>query len=431
MATFVSDIVRVAFSRIAVIFCGLGVSIITARYLGPENNGIISSLVVYPSLFMTIGSLGIRQSTTYFIGKNSISIESIKTAIVQIWFFTSLFCIIVCAALLFFFSPNNYKSELVLLAIAPIPFSLFVTYNSGIFLGKNEIKEFNKVNWLPNVVILLATYFFLVPLNAGLNGAMLAALLGPIFMFFIMLFKNDFLNSFRIKIEYSVIKSLLSLGIIYAIALMVINLNYRIDIILLERLSSNYETGIYSKGASITQYLWQIPMVLSTIVFARSSNAKDDLLFSNKVAKLLRISIIAISLVSIVLFFLAEYIIVGLYGLDFMGSVRVLQILLPGVVVLTVFKVMNMDLAGKGKPWVSMKAMIPGLICNILLNIWLIPQYGAVGASISSTISYSLAGVLFIIFYSKETRLSIIDIFTFKRSEFKELYYSVLKIIKR
>jgi len=58
-----------------------------------------------------------------------------------------------------------------------------------------------------------------------------------------------------------------------------------------------------------------------------------------------------------------------MYGEKFEGSIEVLKILLPGVLVLTLFKVMNTDLAGKGKPWVSMKAMIPALIINIIINI--------------------------------------------------------------
>src|SRR5690606_28480834 len=128
---------------------GLTTSIITARYIGPEGNGIIAGLAVYPSLFMTIGSLGIRQSTTFFLGKKLFSEEQIKTAITQIWMFTTITSLIVCFILMYFFSTSGSNLILVFLALAPIPFSLFNTYNSGIFLGKNDIKTFNKINWIP------------------------------------------------------------------------------------------------------------------------------------------------------------------------------------------------------------------------------------------------------------------------------------------
>ena len=93
-------------------------------------------------------------------------------------------------------------------------------------------------------------------------------------------FKNKFLQAFSLKFNAEVIKTMLSLGLVYAAALFIINLNYSIDIILLDILSQSFETGIYTKGAAITQYLWQIPMMLSTIVFARSAVAKSDYQFS-------------------------------------------------------------------------------------------------------------------------------------------------------
>lgn len=81
---------------------------------------------------------------------------------------------------------------------------------------------------------------------------------------------------------------MLRLGFIYAIALLVINLNYKIDIILLDNFSVPFEVGIYTKGSVLTEYLWQIPMLLSTIIFARSAISSNDISFSLKVAQLLK-----------------------------------------------------------------------------------------------------------------------------------------------
>jgi O-antigen/teichoic acid export membrane protein len=96
----------------------------------------------------------------------------------------------------------------------------------------------------------------------------------------------------------------------------------------------------------------------------------------------------------------------------------VLNYLIPGVFFLTIFKVMNMDLAGKGKPWVSAKAMIPALLINVIMNFILIPKIGANGAAISSTLSYSFASLLFLYLYSRETGISISEIITFKKTDF-------------
>lgn len=90
MNSFISDVFRVGLSNFLIIIFGLLGSIITARIIGPEGNGIIASLLVYPSIFISFGSLGIRQSATYFIGKELFKVEEIKTAITQIWLFTTV-----------------------------------------------------------------------------------------------------------------------------------------------------------------------------------------------------------------------------------------------------------------------------------------------------------------------------------------------------
>jgi len=428
VSSFIKDVFRVGLSNFLIIVSGLGTSMLTARYLGPEKNGIIAAILVYPSLFMSVGSLGIRQSTTYFLGKGLYSETQIKRAITQIWFLTSFSCFFTCFILVYYFSSSGNNILWALLALIPIPFTLFNTYNSGIFLGKNDIKTFNKINWIPSLITFLGTFFFIVFFKFDISGYFCALILGPIFISFLLLFKNEFIKAFSLKFDWSIIKSMLSLGIVYAISLMIINLNYRIDTIILDKLSNTYELGLYSKGAGLSQYLWQIPMLLSTVVFARSATAKNDFSFSLKITQLLRLSLLIVGVLSLILFIFGRCIIFILYGYAFEGSIIVFQILLPGVIILTLFKTMNMDLAGKGKPWVSVKAMLPALIVNIVINVILIPKFGAKGAAISSTISYSVGGILFLYFYSREIGIPITQILKFSISDLDVIKYLFKKL---
>ncbi|WBL41240.1 polysaccharide biosynthesis C-terminal domain-containing protein [Algoriphagus halophytocola] len=418
MSKFLRDLSSVGLSKGGVIAFGLMKSIIIARWLGPDLNGTLAALTVYPTLFMTIGSLGVSQATTYHVGRGNFSIDGIKRALIHLCVFSSILSVLSCYFLIRYLGNTNASDLVVFLAILPIPFSLFITYNSGIFLGKNEISIYNRINWLPPFVVLFTTVLFIILFEMKIEGALIATLTGPFLMAMFLLFKNDFIEFFSLQFDWGIIKSLLSLGSVYAIALLIINLNYKIDIILLDRMSSPYELGIYSKGSQLMEYLWQIPMLLSTIIFARSANAKNGRDFSLKVAQLLRLSIIFIGIASIALFVLSDEIIRILFGEEFIESGLVQKILLPGVLLLTIFKVLNMDLAGKGKPWISMKAMIPALFLNIILNYILIPSRGASGASIASTISYSISALLFLYFYAKEVRLSVYSILRFSKSDF-------------
>ncbi|WP_158960388.1 oligosaccharide flippase family protein [Myroides fluvii] len=422
--SFIKDFLSIGVSKLLIILCGLISTIVIARYLGPINNGIIATIAVYPSLFMSFGSLGVSQSVTYLLGQEIYSEKKIKEAVIQIWCFTSILSLVICYFLIKEFTSIDSKELWILLGILPIPFTLFNVYNSGIYLGKNRIKEYNRVSWLPSFITLLSNFVLVYFMELGVTGVLISLIIGPLTMSLILIFYNGFLDSFSLRIDKKILSQMLSLGLIYALSLLLINLNYKVDVILLDKLSTQEEIGLYSKGVVIAEYLWQIPMLFSTIVFARSAVAKDGRSFSMKVAMLLRLSFLSIGIFSLVLYFLSNEITSILFGEEFYRSGDVLKSLLPGVLILTVFKVMNMDLAGKGKPWIAIYAMLPALIINVIFNYILIGEYGAKGSAIASTISYSTAGIMFLFFYSKTVKIPIKEIIRPRKQDF--MYFKIL-----
>jgi O-antigen/teichoic acid export membrane protein len=421
LSSFAQDLVAVLKSRVTVITCGLLTSIITARYLGPAGNGIVATLTVYPDLFMVIGSLGIRQSAAYFIGQKKYSDDDIFSSVLNVWLFTSVFCIASCFLLLKYATKGDYSSSLIFLALLPIPFSLFNTYSSGIFLGKNMIKDFNTVNWVPNVVKLGAFVLLIILIPWDVKGAMIGIGAGYMFLTYFVLRKVKNILYIKWTWNFKIIKEMLSLGIVYAISLLIISLNYKVNIMLLERFSSEYEVGIYTKGVSVVEYLWEVPTLLSTIIFARSVSSNDPKIFSEKVCQLLRICFVVITGMSIIFYFVSEFMMVIMYGESFRGSAEVQKILLPGILLLTIFKVLNMDLAGKGKPWIAVTAALPALVLNIFFNWLWDAEYGARGAALASTISYTVSAIIFLFMYSRHVKIPVKTIIAISYNDFNFL----------
>jgi len=73
--------------------------------------------------------------------------------------------------------------------------------------------------------------------------------------------------------------------------------------------------------------------------------------------------------------------------------------------------------------------MLPSLILNVLLNLYLIPEYGANGAAISTTMSYSLAGILFLYFYASTVDIPVKEILNYKKTDFNPIFLIFKKII--
>lgn len=427
--SFIKDLFSVLISKGIVIALGLGTAIITSRFLGPDGKGIIAGLLVYPSLFMSIGSLGIQQATTYYVGQKKYTIDEIYGSVLGIWLFTNAVCMVICYVLIAYFTRQHYDGIYIFLAIFGIPFTLYTSYSSGIFLGQQRIKEFNSINWIPVAINFLCTLILVAGLNLGVTGSMIGTFAGAVVMSCIVAFKMKKTVSFKPVFNFERIKKMLGLGITYAVALLVANVNYYGDVVVLERLSTPAETGLYSNGVFLAQFLWEIPMLMGALIFSRSAASNDPRDFSLKTCRLLRLAGIVMFVGCLSLYFLSSFVISFLYGPKFAGSATVLRLLLPGVFLLTIFKVLYMDMAGRGKPWLSMKAMIPSAILNIILNIWWVPGYGANGSAFASTVSYALAAIVFLWIYSKDAGISIKEILTFTKED-KELirfYFSKLK----
>ena len=409
MSRFLKDIFTVGFSKIIIVLSGLGTSIISARILGVDNNGIIAAISVYPSIIKSIGSLGIRQSAAYYLGKGIYSEAEIKRSITQIWLLTALLSVFASLILIIILS-NYVRISYAILAVLPLPFVLFNSYNSGLFLGKNLIQEFSRINWIPSLTGLLLTVVLVWVLPLGIEGFYIAAIGGPLFVFVYFILRGQFIQHLSFFFDVKIILGLLRLGGVYAVSLLLINLNYKIDVVLLGALSTSYETGIYSKGVSLAQILWHIPMVLSTLIFSRSASSKKSKEFSEKVVLLVKIiyPIVLIPVILIGLF--AEELSSLLFGVDFVSSGKVIKLLLPGIWLLTGFKILNMDLAGNGLPKVAMKAMAPALLVNVTLNYFLIPSHGASGAALSSSVSYTISTVLIYIWYSRARKIPLRDL---------------------
>jgi|LSQX01.2.fsa_nt_gb O-antigen/teichoic acid export membrane protein len=415
---FIQDSVSVLGNRVFIIIITFATSILLARYLGPEGKGLMTALLVYPALLVSLAELGIRQSATYLIGKREYSEQDIISQVLLFLVTSSTIMVFIVAYLFTVLDNPDFTFYMVLMAIFYIPVKLATSYSQGIFLGRGEINKFNITSRLQPTIDLALIIVFVVIFNLSVAGAVLATFVASLIVALYALRELTRISSIKLHFDWIISKQMISMGIVYAMALFILNLNYKIDVVLLERLTVASEIGQYSIGVGIAELIWLLPSTLGVVIFSHSSNAKDPAGFSKGMMKLFRVTFILSIICGLLLFFASEYLIPLVYGAAFAPSVEVLRILLPGIILMTAFKVLNMDLAGKGKPQVSLIAFMPAVIINIVLNVLWIPLYGANGAALASTISYSLGSLIFLALYSRILRIPMLEIIRFRASDF-------------
>ena len=71
------------------------------------------------------------------------------------------------------------------------------------------------------------------------------------------------------------------------------------------------------------------------------------------------------------------------------------------------------------------------LVVNVIMNLVLIPMWGVIGASISSSVTYTINAILFAWLLSQEGYVRPIDVLIPKREDFTALYQGLMRLAKR
>ncbi len=423
---FFRDFVGVLNSNVVSLVSALLMVVVLTRVLGTEGYGTYNALIVIPLIVVSLTHLGIRGASIYFLGNKKYNENQLVSSVLLILIGSGMAGMILSAIAFWFYRDSSFTLLLIILVLFIIPMRLTTIYAGGVFYGKDEIKKANQLNWMVNSINLLLAVILVWWLDFGLTGAVVATLVANLFVAtkgLLLLAKQ-----FKLSVTYypHIVASLLRMGVLFSMSFFVLQLNYKIDILLLERLSSIEEVGLYSLATQIAEQLWQIPLAVSLVLFTRTANSEGRSTPAH-VLPLTRITLLLVLVIALGLFVVAPYIIPMFFGKAFSASSLMLQIILPGIVVMSVFRVLSGQLAGLGKPQVTLYIFVPALIINILLNLLWIPEYGGNGAAMASNVSYILGVVGYWLYYSRLHNIPMFEILHFRKSDFNALTQFIQK----
>jgi O-antigen/teichoic acid export membrane protein len=164
------------------------------------------------------------------------------------------------------------------------------------------------------------------------------------------------------------------------------------------------QAGYYSIAATLADYVLMLPAVIGSILFPRLS-AESDHATKVRFSSTVTLGTAAVLLPLVIVCGLSAKVAIHLvFGRAFEPAALAFVYLLPGVFLLGVqtVAVQFLNSIGYPKSVISVWAVTTAL--NVGLNFWAIPRYGIVGASVVSSITYSVVClfVLMIIFRHRE-----------------------------
>lgn len=383
---------------------GLITVILLARLLGPGGNGIYQMVFLLPTMIVTLSNLGIGPATVYYVARKDYPLKTIISANLILGLIISAIACIIAVILVLFFGDKIFPAipiRLLLIVILIIPISLLQSYLLTIFQGLQDFKVFNLISIVPQGVILLLVVLGVWILDGGVKAAIAANMLGSIVALSITLYYLKPYLDFRVIADRGYIFNALNYGIKAHLSNIMAFLNERLDMFLVNGFLNPAAVGIYSIAVQIVEKLWMLSQSVSTVILPRISELKDEEEIRKQLTPLISRWVLMTTLVlSVLLAFIAPYLIPLLFGKGFVNSGTALQIMLPGIVLGSASRVLSNDFAARGRPEINTYLAIITLSINVAGNLIMIPKMGINGAALATTISYVVNAFLKITIYS-------------------------------
>lgn len=394
--------------------------VLIARNLGPENQGIFTLALLFPSVLLIVLTGGISFATVFYLGQKK---YSLKTAIGGNLFFTiflSFFAFFLSFFIFHFFGNKFFQGvppEYLYLGFFIIPPSCFFDYFSGILLGLKRIKHFTLVSFLVDFFQFIFIIFFLYFFHWGIKGAILSQIISLFICCLVLIyFLRDDFKYFSFTMDKNYLKDVFLYAFQTHLSAIFALFHYRVDQFLINYFLNPLAVGFYSIASRGAEGLWLFSYAIITVFFPTvvSISSESKKRFTPLV---FRQTLIFSFLVSLFVFLFAPLFIKIFFSSQFLPSVASFRILLVGTFFISIWRILSQDIFSRNLPIINVKVSGFSLLLNIVLNIILIPHFGIEGAAFASMLSYFVMFLLTLIYYLKISGNSLKELFFFQKRD--------------
>lgn len=405
--------------RIFRMAAGLVVGIWTARYLGPEQFGLLNYAAVFPAALLSVASLGLTSLLlTELVRQTDYSERDVLGTGFALKFAAGLltFGLILIASY-----GLHYDQALMRYMIF---FSSFILiFQSAdvldlFFQSKTKSKQSVKAKTVALLISTSLKVYFLVQHYSLLAFSALTLIeVGLTTTLMVLLYQQEsgqYMLSWRFSRPLA--RYLLRLSWPIMVSEFFIFIYMRVNQFMIGGLSSPAELGRFSAALKLSEVWYFVAIAITSSFYPMIVKLKDqdEGAFVKGYQQLLSfLALISITIsVGITLF--ANVIVGLLYGNQYAGVAQILVIhIWSGVFVFLGVGIGNWFVL-HGLQRILLYKTIAGAVLNVLLNLLLIPRFGAVGASIATLIAYfvsayamnSLFGKTKIVFQMQTTAIA-------------------------
>lgn len=368
-----------------------------ANYLGKDQNGLLNYPQAFIAFFIAAAALGLDGFTTRELlkhpeKKNELLGTALSLKLVGGLLAMPLIYIGYLVNQNFFTPTQTPLSYILIIGLSGITQAFYIT--DSYFQATVQAKYVTFTQIFGNIISAL------IKLLLILNHAELIWFIWAIFFDTVILAFGYFYfyhkkagSLFKWKYKKNIAKHLLSNAWPLAFSAILVSLYMKIDQLMVDNYLGSGQLGIYSTVVQLSESWYFIPVAIVTSVFPAIMNAKrdDPERYQKRLQNMYDLMVWMSLSIAIVTTFISPLAYRIIYKEEFWTGAHVLSVHVWAGIFVFLGSASGQYLIAEGYTKISLIRTAVGAAVNIVLNIYLIPKFGIMGAAMATLAAYFVA----------------------------------------
>lgn len=410
--------------QVVLLSCGVVNNFLVARMVGAQGKGILYVLQLICNAFgVSALHFSFGFAAIYFLGQDrGYSRGEIAAGI----FLPSIVVGSVPACVLFVAWPWSHQwltqslpSTYLWLAMFSIPLAVLTFNVSQYSLGRHRVGTYNLLGMAPpalfTVFLIAMLLFHRISIPVLVACWFISVAVPAIYAFRIILSETG--GAFLPKPEF--LRKVLQFGWRSHLGGVTQQLQHRSPVLLVACFLPISQLGIYSLAVGLAELLWYFPNAISIVLMPHVASSTEQAA-RRGTPVFCRIAL-GVTFVLAIGLSLVTAIVVPWLLPAFRPSLLPFYILMPGVVLATVFRVLASDFNGRGQPLRTFQPAFTALVIEVVAGAVLIPRFGLLGAASVTSAGYAINSFMYGCSYRRLTGIGLLQLIVPQRQDFVRL----------
>jgi PST family polysaccharide transporter len=370
----------------------IGVGLLVARYLGPEQFGLLNFALAAVALAGPLAEMGLDAVARREFVRQPERSAAIAGTVMRLRLCGGgvAVCAIVCAALVL---ARSAEERLLLVVL-----SLTILQPAGMIAetwlqSRHEARHSVVPQWCA-LFLGAGARLLAIRLQAPLSVFAIISVIEIGVGILLVAMAARRLGLVELRFDAGLARLLVCEGWPWAVSGAAVMIYMRIDVLMLRTMVGDSAAGVYAAAVRLSELGYFVPVIVANSVQPSLLKVKDRDLGSYNTAlqRYFRLSVLCAYAFALPIALLASPIISHAYGARFAEAGPILAVHAWAAVFVFLGVARSQYLVNAGLARFGLMCTLAGAVANVVLNLILIPRWGGMGAAVATVVSYAVAG---------------------------------------